>query len=115
MGLTEVAVKCPKLLFALSGLVLLGIGLTIAGDGIQPEYKPTEKAYYLSGALACFIRPGLKVDIQKVDLSPLPNVCVTFKRSDDQAQPLDRLGNQTPGPVTLQFILARSKPGDTQY
>ena len=107
--------KCPKLLFALSGLILLGIGITIAGDGIQPEYQPTEKAYYLSAAQVSFVRPGLKVVIQKVDLSQTPNVIVTFQLTDAQSQPLDRLGIQSPGVVALQFILARIKPGDTQY
>jgi OmcA/MtrC family decaheme c-type cytochrome len=115
VGLTEDTVKGRKLIYALSGLILLGVGITIAGDGIQPEYKPTEKAYYLSATQASFVRPGLKVEIQKVELSPLPNVNVTFRLSDDQDQPLDRLGIQTPGVIATQFILARIKPGDIQY
>jgi OmcA/MtrC family decaheme c-type cytochrome len=113
--LTEVTVKGRKPLSVLFGLILLGVAISIAGDGIQPEYTPAEKAYYLTAAQASFVRPGLKVDIQKVEIDSSRSVNVTFKLSDDQAQPLDRLGIQTPGPIALQFILARIKPEDTQY
>jgi OmcA/MtrC family decaheme c-type cytochrome len=96
-------------------LFLLGVGLTIAGDGIKPTYTSSEKAYYLTDAQASFVRPGLKLVIQKVEFDPLPNVSVTFRISDDADQPLDRLGIQTPGTVVMQFILSRIRPGDTQY
>lgn len=106
--------KSRELIYFFLVLLLFGVGIIIAGDGIQLQYKPTERAYYLTAAQASFVRPGLKLEIQKVNISA-PNVSVTFKVSDDQAQPLDRLGIQTPGPIATQFILARIKPSDTQY
>ncbi len=103
-----------KALYVFVILILAGVGLTTAGDGVRPTYKPTEKAYYLTDAQASFVRPGLKLEIQGVVFEP-PNVNVTFKLSDDAGQGLDRLGIQTPGPVAMQFILSRIRPGDTQY
>ena len=103
-----------KLFLAFFILSLLGVGLTIAGDGIKPAFKPSEKAYYLTDAQASFVRPGLNLTIQKVEYAP-PTVKVTFQITDSAGQGLDRLGIQTPGPVSTSFVLARIKPGDTQY
>ena len=103
-----------KLFYLLLGFVLVGVGFTIAGDGIKPTYRPSEKAFYLTDTQASFVRPGLNVEIQKVDIAA-PNVTVTFRLTDDQGQGLDRLGIDTPGAVALSFIIARIKPGDTQY
>jgi OmcA/MtrC family decaheme c-type cytochrome len=110
----EVTVNDRKPIYASLGLVLLGVGIIVAGDGIKTQYKPSQKAYYLADAQASFIRPGLKLEIQKVDLTP-PNVVVTFRISDNVGQGLDRLGVETPGAVSTGFVLARIKPGDSQY
>src|SRR3990172_11992169 len=110
----EVTVNGRRLFYALSVLLFLGIGITIAGDGVQPQYTPSEKAYYLTDAQASWIRPGLKLQIQKVEFEP-PNVSVTFRIADNANQGLDRLGIQTPGAVTVGVVLARIKPGDSQY
>jgi len=107
-------VRIRKILSSFLILFTLGIGMTIAGDGIQPTYKSSEKAYYLTAAQASFVRPGLNVEIQKVEFTP-PNVNVTFRISDDKDQGLDRLGIETPGELSLSFYIARIKPGDTQY
>src|SRR5450759_593855 len=103
-----------KSLLVFSALLALGVGITIAGDRIKPSYQPSEKSYYLTDAQASFVRPGLNVEIQKVEFAS-PNVNVTFRISDDAAQGLDRLGINTPGAVALSFYIARIKPGDTQY
>lgn len=102
------------LCLALAVLFLAGIGLTIAGDGINPIYRPSEKAYYLTDAQSSFVRPGLQVQIQKVEFN-VPNIDVTFRITDDAGQPLDMLGIDTPGQLSLSFYIARIKPGDTQY
>lgn len=106
--------RIPKSFFAFFFLALLGVGLTIAGDGIKPGYKPSEKAYYLTAAQASFLRPGLNLTIQKVEFAP-PTVKVTFQITDSANQGLDRLGIQTPGPVSTSFVLSRIRPGENQY
>ncbi|MBI2817333.1 MAG: OmcA/MtrC family decaheme c-type cytochrome [Acidobacteria bacterium] len=106
--------KGRKVVIAFLGLLLLGVGLTIAGDGPKPTYQPSDKAYYLTDAQLSWIRPGLKLTIQKVEFAP-PSVQVTFRIADDADQGLDRLGIQTPGAVSASFVIARIKPGDTQF
>lgn len=99
---------------SLIALIATAVGILVAGEGVEPLYRPADKAYYLSAAEASFIRPGLKLEIQNIQFNP-PSVSVTFKISDDAGQPLDRLGIETPGQVTPSFILSRIKPGDSQY
>lgn len=103
-----------KGLVAVLLLSLAGVGITVGGRQVKPPYQKSEKAYYLSDVDASFVRPGLRVQVQKVALTP-PSASVTFRIADDQDQGLDRSGIQTPGTVALGFILARIKPGDTQY
>ena len=106
--------KGRKLFYAFSLLLLVGAGLSIAGDGVQPIYKLNEKAYYLTADQASFIRPGLNIAIQRIEVTA-PTVAVTIRISDNRDQGLDRLGIQTPGPVSLSFYLARIRPGETQH
>ena len=104
--------KGRKLILCLFLLIIAGVGIIGAKDG--RKYLRSEKAFYLTEAELIWIRPGLNLDIQSVEVSP-PSVAVTFRISDDKEQGLDRLGIMTPGEVSTSFILARIKPGDTQY
>ena len=103
-----------KLFYSLLILVLLGVGISIAGDGVKPQYRPNERAAYLSQAEETVLQPGLNLVIQQVTFTP-PTVTVTFQITDNNHQGLDRLGTVTPGPVSTSFVLARIRPGDTQY
>ncbi|MBI4910385.1 MAG: OmcA/MtrC family decaheme c-type cytochrome [Acidobacteria bacterium] len=94
--------------------VLVAAGIIARDNGIRTRYGPNQKAYYLTEHEASFIRPGLKLDIQKVSVTSL-TVTVTFRIADSASQGLDRLGVETPGPVSTSFVLARIRPGDTQY
>jgi OmcA/MtrC family decaheme c-type cytochrome len=100
--------------FVLASLIGLVGTVTLIG-GSKPRYTPHDRSYYLSQDLAAFVLPGLNLKIQGVALSSLPAVTVTFRISDDSGLGLDRLGVVTPGPVSFNFVIARIKPGDTQY
>jgi len=95
-------------------LIFLGAGLIVAGDGIKPTYRAGEKRFYLSAHLESVLTPGLQLTIQKVAITGT-SVAVTFQITDDAGQGLDNLGLQTAGPVSTSFVLARIRPGDTQY
>ncbi len=98
-------------------LVLLVIGLIvpIAADRVHNQpYSPNQKEFYLESKDVEFIRPGLKIDIQKAEITG-ETAKVTFRIADDKAAPLDRDGVATPGSVALNFVLARIKQGDRQY
>ncbi len=78
----------------------------------QQRYSQTKNI--ATRSMETFVQRGLNLEIQKVDFAP-PAVAVTFRLSDDGKQGLDRLGVLTPGPITLGFVLARIRPGDSQY
>jgi OmcA/MtrC family decaheme c-type cytochrome len=65
-----------------------------------------QKDSYLSAAEASFIRPGLKIIIQDIQIPADRKPLVTVKYTDNLDQPLDRLGVLTPGAVSSSFILA---------
>ena len=100
--------------YAFIVLILVGVGITTAGEGLKPQYGKSEKAFYLPEADLEWIEPGLKLEIRGVEFQP-PNVLVTFRISEDRGRGLDRLGIETVGTVSASFQLARIKPGDTQY
>src|SRR3990172_8471040 len=106
--------RSRSFLYAFFAVVLAGVGITIAGDGLKPKYTDSEKEFYLTQAELSWLRPGLNLKIQSAEISG-SDVSVTFRIADDQNQPLDRLGIETPGTVSASWQLARINPGDTQY
>jgi OmcA/MtrC family decaheme c-type cytochrome len=95
-------------------MLAVGAGVVTGGSENKPKYKSTRKPSYRTEVLESFLRPGLNLQIQKVEVNA-PNVFVTFRISDSKDLGLDRLGVDTPGAVNIGFTLARIKPGDQQY
>ncbi|MBI1788967.1 MAG: OmcA/MtrC family decaheme c-type cytochrome [Acidobacteria bacterium] len=98
-------------------LIILTAGLIIpitADRQGNPSYSAGQKEFYLQNDALAFVRPGLKIDIQKAEIAG-DTAKVTFRIADDKGQALDREGIITPGIVTLNFVLARIKQGDRQY
>jgi len=107
--------KNRKLLYVFFTLLLAGVGITVAQVKTKkPQYKPNERAAYLSHDLEAVLTPGLQLTIQKVAITGT-STAVTFQITDDSGQGLDRSGIGTAGPVSTSFVLARIRPGDTQY
>ena len=100
--------------YAIFFLILLGIAVSGVGEGVGRKYLRTDKEFYLSPAELAWVRPGLGLEIQSVTVSG-DQVSATFRILDNEGQPLDRLGIETPGTVSTSWILARINPGDTQY
>jgi OmcA/MtrC family decaheme c-type cytochrome len=102
--------------YAVSLMILLSVGaMAAASEGTDgPNYAPSQKEFYLNQADMAFLQPGLNIKIQSVQVTGT-TVVVTFSLTDGNNQGLDRAGANTPGTVTTSFILARIKPGDTQY
>jgi len=69
-------------------------------------FTPAQMEYYLGEDGVSYIRPGLKVKVNKVEIGADRRAIVDFNITDDFDQPLDRLGKTTPGVVSLSFILA---------
>jgi OmcA/MtrC family decaheme c-type cytochrome len=72
----------------------------------QQLYKKTQAEYYLTKEQYAFIRPGLHVTVEDVQIPADRHPVVDLTITDDMGQPLDRAGIQTPGPVSLSYVLS---------
>jgi OmcA/MtrC family decaheme c-type cytochrome len=79
------------------------------------HYSPLAKEAYLSEDLIGYIRPGLKITVNSVTIGADRKPVVDFSLTDDGLQPIDRLGNVTPGVVSISFVLASYDPAPRQY
>lgn len=69
-------------------------------------YTKSQAEHYLTKEQYAFIRPGLHVTVEDIQIPAdrKPVVEITF--TDDMGQPLDRAGILTPGPVSFSYILS---------
>jgi OmcA/MtrC family decaheme c-type cytochrome len=76
-------------------------------QSVQPPhvYAATQAERYLTAQQVEYIRPGYNITLVSIQIPAdrKPLVEVTF--TDDKGQPLDRLGNVTPGACSASFIL----------
>src|SRR5579871_2807000 len=94
-------------------LVLAGaIGLNSAGRNPFNRYQ---KAYYQPEAVVNFVRPGLVFNIVGAQIASDGTISAHVKVTDPQGLPLDRLGVDTPGTISMSFIAATIPSGKTQY
>lgn len=81
----------------------------------RPDFKTTDLEFYLTDEGVAYIRPGLNVKLNSItipaDRKPLVDITIT----DGKNQPLDRLGETTPGAVSVSFILASYDPNTRHY
>jgi len=77
-------------------------------QSVEPPhvYAVSEAEHYLTAQQVEYIRPGYNITLVSIQIPAdrRPLVEVTF--TDDKGQPLDRLGNITPGALSASFILA---------
>ncbi|MEO6324745.1 MAG: OmcA/MtrC family decaheme c-type cytochrome [Thermoanaerobaculia bacterium] len=90
-----------------------GIGLEPASSHVI--YPEGAKEAYLSSDQLNYIRPGLKIKVNSVTIPADRRPVVDFTITDDLNQPLDRLGQITPGAISVSFILAWWNPDLRQY
>jgi OmcA/MtrC family decaheme c-type cytochrome len=80
------------------------------------KYMPLEKEFYLAADQVDYIRPGVKIGIVGItNVAPGKKPVVEITISDSLNQPIDRLGQVTPGPVTPGFVLASWDADKRQY
>lgn len=83
-------------------------------------YTVHDKAYYLSPHDIQYVRPGLNISIVSAQIAQDGTISVDFQLTDvpptgTAAQPLDITGVNTPGPISLSFLIAYIPKGQTQY
>mgnify|MGYP006174338733 CR=1 FL=1 len=81
----------------------------------EPRFRTTQVEFYLTEDSIAYVRPGLNVKVESITIPEdrRPVVEVTF--TDDMNQPLDRLGQVTPGAISASFILAVYDPATRLY
>ncbi len=78
-------------------------------------FTPAQMEYYLGEDGVAYVRPGLKLKVNKVEIPADRRLVVDFNLTDDFDQPLDRLGKTTPGVISVSFILASYDPATREY
>lgn len=104
--------RWPQIIAAFALILLLGCaGFVYAGK--SPDKIVRISA--LSEAQVNFVRPGLVIKILSAEIAADGTIRTRFKLTDPRGQPLDRLGVETPGPVSVSFIAAYIPRGADKY
>lgn len=103
------------LLVGAAATALLTAPVSPVREDLGKSYTPDQKEYHLTSDEVGYIRPGLKMEIVKVEIPDDRKPIVEVKFSDDGNQPLDRLGQETLGAISASFILAWWDGANRQY
>jgi OmcA/MtrC family decaheme c-type cytochrome len=79
------------------------------------RYTPSQLEAYLSDDGIAYIRPGFHIKVNSVTIGTDRKPVLDLSFTDDLNQPLDRLGQTTPGALSLSFTLAWYNPATRQY
>ena len=84
---------------------------------MSPEqlYPASALEHYLTQETFDYVRPGFNIRINSVTIPADLRPVVDLNYHDDLNQPLDRLGQVTPGSLSISFILAWWDPVKRQY
>lgn len=111
--------RIPSSVFA-AGRYLLALS-AVAGSLLlmsapkEQTFTKRDKAFYADPNTVAFVRPGLVMKVQSAEIAADGTIKTRIKITDPRDQPLDRLGIDTPGAVSVSFIAAYIPKGQTQY
>jgi OmcA/MtrC family decaheme c-type cytochrome len=97
---------------ATAGAATVPLAVRTPGNRVAPEvdpqqfYQKGQAEYYLSVEELQYIRPGLHVTVDSIEIPADRQPVVELSFTDDFGQPLDRAGAVTPGAVSFSFILS---------
>jgi OmcA/MtrC family decaheme c-type cytochrome len=91
------------------------VAISNPNPATRPDYKPTDLEFYLTDDGIAYIRPGLNIKLSSISIPADRKPLVDVTLMDGKNQPLDRLGETTPGAVSVSFILASYDPGARHY
>lgn len=97
--------------------IVLGLAVVVALGAVAMDrtpYSKFDKRYYLTAQQIAFVRPGLNLNVQDIQVDGRA-VSVTFTVADDRGLPLDLDGIFTPGPIRARFLLGTIPAGENQY
>jgi OmcA/MtrC family decaheme c-type cytochrome len=80
-----------------------------------PVFTVDNVEFYLTDDGIAYIRPGLKLKVNSVTIGADRKPVVDISFTDNFDQPLDRAGKQTPGAISISFVLAQYDPETRVY
>jgi OmcA/MtrC family decaheme c-type cytochrome len=111
--------RIPSSVFAVGRYVLafsmVAGSLALISAPVKHEFTKRDKAYYADPNVVAFVRPGLNITISSYKIASDGTVTVGFKLTDPKGLPLDLTGVQTPGAVSVSFILAYLPKGEREF
>jgi len=118
-----ISIQRGLLLLATAGVAVAPLGVRVAGNRVQSDrevnpqtrYTKAQTEYYLTEEQFQWIRPGLQVHVDSVDIPGDRHPVVELSVTDDLGQPLDVEGVLTPGQVSMSFILSWYDAENTDY
>lgn len=79
------------------------------------DFTINQIEHYMSNDGIAYIRPGVQITVNSVTIGSDRRPVVDFNLTDSFNQPIDRLGQVTPGAVSVSFIIAWFNPATRQY
>lgn len=103
-------------LAVVAGAVLMSAPRNVQRSG----YSIHDQEYYVAANTIQFVRPGLNISIVSASITGGGVISTDFKVTDvppagAAPQPLDITGVNTPGPISLNFLIAYIPRGQAQY
>jgi OmcA/MtrC family decaheme c-type cytochrome len=99
---------------ALGAGLLFAVAIALV-SAPKPAFNKHKKAFYLDEKDINYLRPGLKLTILTGAVAADGTVTATYKVTDPLGVPLDIAGVETPGPITVSFLIAYIPKGASQY
>ena len=101
-------------------LVVLAGSVAVVQATRKTGFTAHDRASYMDPHLIQFVRPGLNINIVSAKIASDGTISVDFKLTDvppagAAAQPLDITGVNTPGPISLSFLVGHIPKGQAQY
>lgn len=80
----------------------------------QAMYQKDSKEFYMTADELGYVRPGFNITVNSITIPEDRRPVVDLSFTDDYNQPLDRLGEYTPGALSISQVLAWWNP-DARY
>jgi OmcA/MtrC family decaheme c-type cytochrome len=111
--------RIPSSVFAVGRYVLafsmVAGSLALVSAPIKHQFTKRDKAYYADPNVVAFVRPGLNISIASYKIASDGTITVGYKLTDPKGLPLDLTGVQTPGAVSVSFVLAYIPKGERDF
>lgn len=95
--------------------VIAGSLALMSAPSKKVQFTKRDKAFYADPNVVAFVRPGLNIAITSTKIASDGTITVGYKLTDPKGLPLDRLGVQTPGAVSVSFVLAYIPKGEKDF